>query len=521
MDTHRQHRDSKHNASRASQSWLNTGLALTALMLVVAFGAERRLEERSRDTQRMLDPSVSLRTIGHVSVDHVGDSVWTEGSGSGVLISTENCEVWTNYHVIKDAALVEVLPRGLKGPGTKAEVVSFSPRIDLAVLRLARCDGMRAAQLGDSSRLRPGDETYAVGNPLGRNPDSVSRGIVSHTERYAHGAVPYLQTDAAINPGNSGGALFNADGEVIGINTAIASRGDSRNVGVGYAIPINLAREEALRLRTAGPRWGYAGIEEDLSTLPASEAVLFGAPQDTAGVILSVEPESGPAAGKLEARDLIYRIDSTPVSSSEQALRLIASREPDTDIDLHLIRAGATMAVTLRLDNGWKDEQAHRADEYEGHLGLTLEMWNEEEEGGFQRFDSPVITHVQSMGPGHRARIMSTQRGMFVRGPYQKRYLLDAKVITGVVYAGRYCAVQDIETVEKVAAEASATGEPVLLEVAYWMRDDPKDLSQSLKRVHTSFVRVDPARWSPTGHDQPQPELAVKEDSASSVKAGV
>ena len=207
------------------------------------------------DTQAMLDASVSIRTVSHVHVDQFGDSVWEAGSGSGFLVSTARCEVWSNHHVVENAAFVEVFPRGWTGSsGIAAKVVNASPRTDVAILHLERCDGIREAVLGDSDHLRPGDETYAVGNPLGRNPDSISRGIISHTNRTLTGIASYLQTDAAINPGNSGGALFDAKGPVIGISTALASLGEATNIGIGYAVPINVAGKVVAGLRDGPPR---------------------------------------------------------------------------------------------------------------------------------------------------------------------------------------------------------------------------------------------------------------------------
>ncbi len=124
------------------------------------------------DSDAMLDVSVSIKTISHVRIDKVGDSVWESGSGSGYLVSAKNCEIWTNHHVIADAAVIEVFPRGWnRASGIPAQVVNSTPRSDVAVLRMKQCEGIPEARLGDSSQMAAGDETYAVGNPLGRNPD--------------------------------------------------------------------------------------------------------------------------------------------------------------------------------------------------------------------------------------------------------------------------------------------------------------------------------------------------------------
>ncbi|MCA8967423.1 MAG: trypsin-like peptidase domain-containing protein, partial [Planctomycetes bacterium] len=216
--------------------------ALTLVTAVPVAGLVTRHEERVQ-AEAMLDVSVSIRTISHVRVDSVGDTVWDAGSGSGLLADAGTCEVWTNHHVIADAAAVEVFPRGWQqATGIPAEVVGSTPRTDVAVLRMAHCEGLPGASLGRSAGVRAGDESYAVGNPLGSNPDSISRGIISHTERYLAGAVPFLQTDTPINPGNSGGALFDRDGRVIGINTGIAASRGGGSIGIGYAVPIDLVR---------------------------------------------------------------------------------------------------------------------------------------------------------------------------------------------------------------------------------------------------------------------------------------
>ena len=208
----------------------------------------------------MLNVSVSIRTVSHVRIDKFGDSVWEASNGSGFLVSSDPCRVWTNHHVVADAAIIEVFPRQWnQATGVPAKLVNSTPRSDVAIVEMESCDGLPVAKLGDSSLVAPGAETFAVGNPLGRNPDSISRGIISHTERFLIGPTPFLQTDAQINQGNSGGALFNRAGEVIGVNTALAATRDGGNSGIGYAIPINAVKSVVKRLEAGHPSWGTAG----------------------------------------------------------------------------------------------------------------------------------------------------------------------------------------------------------------------------------------------------------------------
>ena len=119
------------------------------------------------DTDQMLDVSVSIRTMSHVTVDKFGDSVWEISNGSGFLVSSRNCEVWTNQHVVGEAALIEVYPRGWqRTAGISARVVNATPKSDIAILELEECDGLPVAKLGNSDLVLTGDETFAVGNPL-------------------------------------------------------------------------------------------------------------------------------------------------------------------------------------------------------------------------------------------------------------------------------------------------------------------------------------------------------------------
>jgi S1-C subfamily serine protease len=444
------------------------------------------------DTAAMLNVSVSIKTISHVRIDKVGDSVWESSSGSGYLVSSRNCEVWTNHHVIADAAVIEIFPRGWnRASGIAARVVNSTPRSDVAVLRMEHCQGIPEARLGDSSQMAAGDETYAVGNPLGRNPDSISRGIISHTERFATGLTPYLQTDAAINPGNSGGALFNHAGEVIGMNTAIASTKDGANVGIGYAVPINLVKNVARELHNGPPSWGDAGLNSVISSLTPDEAEIFTVPDGHAAIIVTKDPTEGPGAGKLKARDVIYKINDVGVTAADQAMRTIASFDKGDTIVFEVMRNGESYAVDITLDEGWKADEKQLAEFYEGHLGMTLEMWTDKEA---QRgsFNSPVITKVQSLGPAHKAHISSSQKNVGFRGPFMVSFQLDVKTITGAVYGGEYFPVSNPDEMEQLAEKAYKETSPLLLEIQVWARKNPMDLEADLNHLGTAFYKVVP-----------------------------
>ena len=443
-------------------------------------------------TEQMLDSSVSIKTISHVRTDRFGDSVWEPDFGSGFLISAFPCEVWTNHHVVKDAAVIRVIPRGVDvGKGIPAHVVHATPRPDIAVLQLDSCEGMRVATLGDSSRVEAGMEAYAVGNPLGKNPDSISRGIISHAARHV-GTNTYLQTDASINPGNSGGALFDRDGHVIGMNVSLVSitKGGG-NMGIGYAIPVNRVKSAVERLRSHTPGWGTAGIAQIVSNLTASEAAVFNVPNKLSAVILTEAPGDGPGAGLLNERDVIYVVDDAQVNDAQGLRRLFAEREPGTEVVLALVRRGERLKLPLTLEDGYESGEAPGAQPYEGLLGMTLEMWSDRE-GEEGRFATPVITQVQSLGPAHLAEISSSQHSMGFSGGKLAEFLLDVKTVTGVVLDGNYYPTSDVASVHDLAADAHARRVPLLLEIEHWARKDPRNAKTRLVHRKTAFFKIEP-----------------------------
>lgn len=448
------------------------------------------------DTEAMLNASVSVTTISHVELDHLGDSVWSSSWGSGFLTSSKDCEVLTNHHVIAGAARVEIYPRlWSKSFGIPATVVNSSPRTDIAILRMTRCDGIPEAPLGDSSDLRPGHEVYAVGNPLGVNPDSITQGIVSHTKRFTSGLIPYLQTDANISRGSSGGALFDRWGKVIGVNTAIIATPNGVSLGVGYALPINLVKAEIEKLHAGPPTWGQAGIEQYLTGLTERESSFFNVPGEHAAVIVTTSPENGPSQGKLFAKDVIYQINDVDVIDVKQAQRLISSFTPGDDVIFKVIRSGGLIEVDVTLEEGWKAKDLPGADHYEGHLGLTLEMW-EGDSNVETKFRSPVITQVSSLGPAHLAHITSSQKTLLQNGPVVIPIQLDVKTVTGIVYEGTYHAVDSVGALEHLALQAFADSSPILLEIETWGRSNPMQFNDPIQRQITSFHMVQPALTS-------------------------
>ena len=473
-------------------SWL-AGSSLVVAAAVI-YGAIVMHDFGRVNTEKMLNISVSIKSIGHVRTDQVGDSVWGSQVGSGFLVSKAHCEVWTNHHVVNDAALVEVFPRGWSfSNGIPAVVVNASPRYDIAILRMDHCDVIgNEAQLSDSSILKQGDEAYAVGNPLGLNPDSISRGIVSHTERYVDDPFSYIQTDAVIGPGSSGGALFNRHGRVVGINSGIANSANGILMGVSYAIPINTARKIVDQLHNGEPKWGYAGFEEHMAGLNGQQAQIFGVPGKLRAVSLTKDPDKGPAANKMQARDVIYGVNGKPVQGVEHIKALIGTFMPGDTLLLDVTRNGQQRTIELVLDNGWKPNNDSMAEEYSGYLGMTLEMWDDGNAMS-KTFDTPIITRVQGLGPAHRSRISSSQHNFVHFGGMAMRRVFDVRTITGIVFEGRYHSVDSVEDVEKLAETAYQKSGPLLLEVQHWRRKHPQQLNSELKYSKTSYYQLSPS----------------------------
>ncbi len=266
-----------------------------------------------------------------------------QGLGSGVII-TKDGYILTNNHVIEDADDVKVSI----GESTKrydAKVVGRDAFADLAVLKI-EADNLTAAVIGDSEQLEVGDVVLAIGNPFGVG-QSVSRGIVSALSRGV-GIGPiedFIQTDAAINPGNSGGALLDTEGRLVGINTAILSRSGGF-AGVGFAIPVNLARNIAEQIVNTGRvDRGFLGVApQDLTEDLVSQ---FGTEK---GALISEVTEGSPAekAG-LKAGDVIVKIQGTAVRDSRQLLLTVGQFTPGTTVAVEYLRDGKTRTAQVKL----------------------------------------------------------------------------------------------------------------------------------------------------------------------------
>ncbi len=267
--------------------------------------------------------------------------------GSGVIVSADGY-ILTNNHVVDGATDVKVSFKD--GREVPAKVVGTDQPTDIAVLKIDRSN-LPALAIGDSSKTEVGDVVLAIGNPFGLG-GTVTMGIVSAKGRSGLGIEGYedfIQTDAAINHGNSGGALINARGELIGINTAILGGDNGGNVGIGFAIPSNLAKSVMTQLIEKGKvTRGFIGVSLGEVTPDMRQA--FGMSADQCGVaITSVMPNSPGAKAGMKVEDVVLAMNGDKIDDL-QAFRLrVASLAPGTRIDLKVLRGGKTIDVPVTL----------------------------------------------------------------------------------------------------------------------------------------------------------------------------
>lgn len=324
------------------------GIARQAIPAVVSITSEKVVKPRSSLPEYFPEDDFFKRFF---RFDDRQEEYRQEGLGSGVIVDPKGY-IMTNYHVIKDAEAINVL---FEGRQYSARVVGTDPPTDVAVLRIDRRD-LPSLPLGDSDGLEIGEWVLAIGSPFSLSLEhTVTAGIISAKGRSELGLgtdiryQDFIQTDAAINPGNSGGALVNLDGELIGINTAIIAGHFGGNLGIGFAIPVNMARKVMDELIAYGQVVrGYLGAYIKTPDAELSEAL--GLSGNGGAVVVDVETGSPAERAGLERYDTIVAVDGQAIGDDQHLSNLIADYGPGTRVRLDIVRDGRSKKLTVILE---------------------------------------------------------------------------------------------------------------------------------------------------------------------------
>ncbi|MDC1037475.1 Do family serine endopeptidase [Candidatus Marinimicrobia bacterium] len=335
----------------------------------------------------------------------------TKALGSGVIIDAENGYILTNNHVVADTDGIHV--RLIDKREFKATLIGSDPKSDLAVLQI-ETDGLKEIQLGNSDKIRVGEWVMAVGSPFSENlSHTVTTGIISALGRSnimnSQSYEDFIQTDAAINPGNSGGALLNMDGELIGINTAIATGGVQRgSQGVGFAIPSNMAN----RIMSDLIQHGYVtrswlGVFIDELDYETAEHLNIETPNGA--LITDVVEESPANLGGIQEGDVIVEFDGEPIANPANLKNIVSLTAPNSVSKVKIIRDGSPklMKVVLKELPQNPREFAYRQQSKFDEFGLFLENISSilKKKYNLSKDDGLVVTRIDPNGEAYEKGI--------------------------------------------------------------------------------------------------------------------
>jgi Do/DeqQ family serine protease len=281
----------------------------------------------------------------------------TEATGSGVIVDAAQGYVMTNAHVVENANNIEVTTKDNRR--LTAKLIGRDPDTDIAVLQIP-AGSLTSVPIGDSDRLQVGDFVLAIGNPFGLG-QTVTSGIISALGRSGLGIEGYedfIQTDASINPGNSGGPLVDLQGRVVGINTAILAPGGG-NIGIGFAVPINMARQVMDQLINYGEiKRGRIGVA--IQDLTPDLAQALGTKHTQGAVIARVEPGSSAERAGLRTNDLVVAINGAPMRSGTELRNRVGLSRIGDEVELAVERGGVERNVTVRVERVTTTAQRQR-----------------------------------------------------------------------------------------------------------------------------------------------------------------
>jgi serine protease Do len=342
-----------------------------------------------------------------------------EAAGSGFIIDAEGY-ILTNAHVVARAKEIQVTLADERS--FEAEVVGLDADSDLALLRLKDADDLPVARLGDSDTVRVGEWALAIGSPFGLQ-QTVTAGIISATGRTNMGLANYedfIQTDASINPGNSGGPLVNLDGEVIGINSAIRSgggfTGEAYNIGIGFAIPINMARRVVADLREKGSVVrGWLGVSIQNVTDEVARAMDLR--ENKGALVAEVLPDSPAEDAGIEVGDVVLEMNGVKVKDANELKNRVALLTPDERVEFLINRDGTEKRIDVTIGerppdlNTYYEESRSAGDESRAVASLGIEVQNLDPElageMGLDEDKGVVITRVFRDSPADKAGLRS------------------------------------------------------------------------------------------------------------------
>jgi len=384
---------------------------------VVSIKSSKVIKTGGRRGQSQMDPFRQFfgdQFGGQLNIPNIPDERRSEGLGSGVIVSPEGY-ILTNNHVVNGATEVQVVLPDRRE--FKARVIGRDDKTDIAVVKID-AGNLPAITIGDSDKVEVGDYALAIGNPFGVG-QSVTLGIVSATRRGNLGIEGYedfIQTDAAINPGNSGGALVNDRGELVGINTAIIAHGSEGNQGIGFAVPVNLARNVMDQIMKNGKvtRARLGILPQDVTPTIARQ---FGVKDSQGALVGEVEPNSPAAKAGLKNGDIILEVNGKSVYDANQLRNIISGMQPDSKVTLKIWREGADHMLPVTLAELNPEEAGNRGsgrngDNATGALdGVSVENMTSEIARDLKLPAGTAGVVVSEVGPASAAASAGLQRG--------------------------------------------------------------------------------------------------------------
>jgi len=380
--------------------------------------------------------------------------------GTGFFISADGY-ILTNNHLVEKDKTTRVTVTTLGGKDYDAKIVGTDPRTDLALLKV-EAKGVPFAELGESGQVKVGEWVLAIGNPLGME-HTVTAGIVSYKGRSidTQSYQDFIQTDAAINRGNSGGPLINMRGEVIGINSNILTSGFAGNIGIGFAIPSDIAKKVVVQLKDKGRvvrgRLGVGIYPRDLTEGMVKQLKL---PSRAGALINSVEPDSPAEKAEIKQYDVIVQVNGEPVKNGEDLRFKIADIQPGSKVNLVLVRDGKEMKVTATVDELEPERERGEIASADKDIGVSVVALspNSARRYGLRTTEGLLITEVRQ---GSEADREGLQRGMIILEANRRKM----------------ATVRDFEDILK----KTAGGDEVVLLVRQETEGKPQDFIISVK----------------------------------------